>query len=160
MVRTRWTAATVICIRGPGFDKVTVNSSSNELQTTTKYSLVNDDRANDLPTRTIEWVLAAVLFVATALVVVWQNAHVAVLWDLSYVLDNSYRIALGQIPYRDFPFAHPPLTFLVQAAIIKLSGRVFWHHVAYCALVGGTGIFLTWRILRRILAGAKHQKSI
>lgn len=96
----------------------------------------------------------------TALVVVWQNAHLAVLWDLSYTLDTSYRIALGQIPYRDFPFAHPPLTFLIQAAIIKLSGRVFWHHVAYCALVGGAGTFLTWRILRRILAGTNHQKSI
>jgi len=113
-----------------------------------------------LRTTSIEWLIAAALFASTALVVVWQNAHVAVLWDLSYVLDNSYRIALGQIPYRDFPFAHPPLTFLVQAAIIKLSGRVFWHHVAYCALVGGAGTFLTWRILRRILAGTKHQKSI
>ncbi|HEY0349851.1 MAG TPA: hypothetical protein VGC60_17020 [Pyrinomonadaceae bacterium] len=113
-----------------------------------------------LRTTSIEWLIAAALFASTTLVVVWQNAHVAVLWDLSYVLDNSYRIALGQIPYRDFPFAHPPLTFLVQAAIIKLSGRVFWHHVAYCALVGGTGTFLTWRILRRILADAKHQRSI
>jgi len=104
--------------------------------------------------------MATALFAATAFVVVWQNRHVAVLWDLSYVLDNSYRIALGQIPYRDFPFAHPPLTFLIQATIIKLSGRVFWHHVAYCALVGGAGTFLTWRIVRRILAGTKHQKSI
>jgi len=111
-------------------------------------------------TLTIEWLAAAALFVGTALVVVWQNAHVAVLWDLSYVLDNSHRIALGQIPYRDFPFVHPPLTFLIQAALIKLSGRVFWHHVAYCALVGGAGTFLTWRIMRRILTGTTRQKSI
>jgi hypothetical protein len=118
------------------------------------------DNSQQLRTTWIEWFTAAALFAATALVVVWQNRHLAVLWDLSYVLDHSYRIALGQIPYRDFPFAHPPLTFLVQAAIIKLSGRVFWHHVAYCALAGGGGTFLTWRILRRILAGTTHQKSI
>jgi hypothetical protein len=118
------------------------------------------DNPPQLRTTWIEWSTAVALFAATALVVVWQNAHVAVLWDLSYTLDASYRIALGQIPYRDFPFVHPPLTFLIQAAIIKLSGRVFWHHIAYCALVGGAGTFLTWRILRRILAGAKHQKSI
>ena len=118
------------------------------------------DNPLQLRTTWIEWSTAVALFAATALVVVWQNAHVAVLWDLSYTLDTSYRIALGQIPYRDFPFVHPPLTFLIQAAIIKLSGRVFWHHVAYCALVGGAGTFLTWRILRRILAGTKHQKSI
>jgi hypothetical protein len=60
---------------------------------------------------------------------------------------------LGDIPYRDFPFAHAPLTFLIQAAIIKLTGRVFWHHVAYCAIVGGLSTVLTWRIIHRVLRG-------
>src|SRR5882762_4121397 len=96
---------------------------------------------------------ASFLFLATALVVVWQNSRLAVLWDLSYTLENSCRISLGDIPYRDFPFAHAPLTFLIQAAIIKLTGRVFWHHVAYCAIVGGAGTFLTWRIINTVLRG-------
>src|SRR6478672_3731697 len=74
------------------------------------------DNPQQLRTTWIEWLTAAALFAATASVVVWQNRQLAVLWDLSYVLDHSYRIALGQIPYRDFPFAHPPLTFFVQAA--------------------------------------------
>lgn len=94
------------------------------------------------------------LFIATAIVVLWQNYHLAVLWDLSYTLENSYRISLGDIPYRDFPFAHAPLTFLIQAAIIKLSGRVYWHHVAYCAIAGGLATVLTWRIMHRALRGA------
>src|SRR5437763_16848193 len=102
----------------------------------------------------------AALFVGAALVVIWQDARVALLSNLSYVLDTSYRIALGHIPYRDFPFAHPQLTLLIQVALIKLSGRVFWHHVAYCALAGGAGTILTWRIMRRVLARTKHQKSI
>ena len=89
---------------------------------------------------------AAVLFLATAAVILWQNVHLAVLWDLSYTLDSSVRIALGQIPYRDFPFAHAPLTFLIQAAIIRLTGRVFFHHVLYAAIVGGLGTVLAWRI--------------
>jgi len=93
------------------------------------------------------------LFLATALVVVWQNSRLAVLWDLSYTLENSYRISLGDIPYRDFPFAHPPLTFLIQAAIIKLAGRVFWHHVTYCAIVSGLSTVLTWRIINTVLRG-------
>src|SRR5882724_3523243 len=103
------------------------------------------------------WVnaLAALfLFLATALVVVWQNSRLAVLWDLSYTLENSYRTSLGDIPYRDFPFAHPPLTFLVQAAIIKLAGRVYWHHVAYCAAVSGLSTVLTWRIIHNVFRGA------
>jgi hypothetical protein len=91
------------------------------------------------------------LFLATAAVVVWQNSRLAVLWDLSYVLENSFRIALSDIPYRDFPFPYPPLTFLVQAAIIKLTGRVYWHHVFYCAVAGGTASVLTWRVLLNLL---------
>lgn len=95
----------------------------------------------------------AALFAATAAVVLWQNAHVAVLWDLSYVLDSAARIAIGQVPYRDFPFAHAPLTFLIQAAIIRLTGRVFFHHVLYAAIVGGLGTVLTWRIVLRVISG-------
>jgi len=74
-----------------------------------------------------------------------------VLWDLSYVLENSFRISLADLPYRDFPFPYPPITFLIQAAIIKLTGRVFWHHIAYCALTGGLATVLTWRILLDLL---------
>jgi hypothetical protein len=57
------------------------------------------------------------------------------------------------MPYRDFPFVHPPLTFLVQAAIIRLTGRVFFHHVIYSAVVGGLGTVLTWRIALASLRG-------
>ena len=100
-----------------------------------------------------DWIAAAVLFLATAAVVLWQIAHVAVLFDLSYILNTAARIALGQMPYRDFPLAHAPLTFLTQAAIIRLTGRVFFHHVLYCALVGGLGSVLAFRIALGSLRG-------
>jgi hypothetical protein len=96
---------------------------------------------------------AAGLFLATAGVVLWQNAHVAVLFDLSYILNTATRIALGQMPYRDFPLAHAPLTFLTQAAIIRLTGRVFFHHVLYTALIGGLGSVLAFRIALGSLRG-------
>jgi len=108
----------------------------------------------------IDLIVALLLFAGTAAVVVWQNAHLAVLWDLSYTLENSYRIALGDVPYRDFPFAHAPITFLIQAAIIKLSGRVFWHTTAYCAVTGGLGTVLTWRILRNVLRDSQHSRVL
>jgi hypothetical protein len=100
-----------------------------------------------------DWIAASGLFLATAAIVLWQNAHLVVLWDLSYTLDSSVRFALGQTPYRDFPFVHPPLTFLIQAAVIRLSGRVYWHHVLYAAVVGGLGTVLAWRIALRSLRG-------
>jgi len=53
----------------------------------------------------------AALFLASAAFTLWQNTRFAVLWDITYLLDTSYRISLGQLPYRDFPFAHAPLTF-------------------------------------------------
>src|SRR5437868_9200339 len=98
-----------------------------------------------------DWLAALLLFAAAAAVVVWQNSRLGVLWDASYILENSYRIALGELPYRDFPFPYAPLTFLMQAAIIKTTGRVFWHHIVYCALMGGLANVLTWRILLRLL---------
>lgn len=101
--------------------------------------------------RWIDRLAALFLFSATAVVVVWQNARLAVLWDLSYTLENSYRVSLGDIPYRDFPFVHAPVTFLIQAALIKLAGRVYWHHAVYCAAVGGLSTVLTWRILHIVL---------
>jgi predicted membrane-bound mannosyltransferase len=96
---------------------------------------------------------AAVLFLASAAVVLWQNAHLVVLWDASYTLDTSVRIALGQMPYRDFPLVHTPLTFLIQAAILRLTGGVFFHHVLYAAIVGGLGTVLAWRIVLGTLRG-------
>src|ERR1700692_4321459 len=97
---------------------------------------------------------ALFLFLSTSAVVIWQNSKLAVLWDLSYILENSYRISLGDLPYRDFPFPYAPGTFLIQSLIIRLTGRVFFHHVLYCAIVGGLGTILTWRILSHILRGA------
>lgn len=94
---------------------------------------------------------SALLFLATASFVLWQNSQIAILWDLSYLLDTSWRIALGQVPYRDFPLVHPPLTFFIQAIIMRLAGRHYLLHVAYAALVGGLGTVISWRILLRIL---------
>ncbi|MDX6556964.1 MAG: hypothetical protein QOF72_13 [Blastocatellia bacterium] len=120
----------------------------------------SDETSTSSPVRQLvarqwsNWLAAVSLFLATALVVIWQNSRLAVLWDLSYTLENSYRISLGDIPYRDFPFAHAPLTFLIQAAIIKLAGRAVWHHAAYCAIIGGLSTVLTWRIIQSVLRPA------
>jgi hypothetical protein len=94
---------------------------------------------------------AAALFFATAAFTLWQNARVAVLWDLSYLLDTSFRISLHQLPYRDFPFAHAPLTFLLHAAIIRIFGRVYLPHILCAAIESGLATLLTWRILLHLL---------
>lgn len=110
--------------------------------------------------RWTDWLIALCLALVSAAIVLWQNSHLAVLWDLSYILENSYRMSLGQIPYRDFPFPYAPLTFLTQAALIKLTGRVFFHHVIYCAVVNGLSVWLTWRILLRILHATSNKRVL
>jgi hypothetical protein len=93
------------------------------------------------------WAMGELLFLATAAVVMWQNSRLTVLYDLCGVLEPATRIAQGDLPYRDFPFPYAPLTFLTQAAIIRLFGAIYWHHIIYSAVVGGLGTVLTWRIL-------------
>ena len=93
------------------------------------------------------------LFIGTGLIVAWQNFRLTVLYDLCGVLENAQRISLGDVPYRDFPFPYAPLTFLIQAAIIKLTGAVFWHQILYCAIVGGLGTILTRQIIFNVLRG-------
>jgi len=56
-------------------------------------------------------------------------------------------MAEGQVPYRDYPFPYAPLTFLAQAELIRLTGAVYWHHIAYACIVGGLATVVTWRIL-------------
>ena len=101
-----------------------------------------------------DWLPGAMLFVASAAFVLWQNSQVAILWDLGYLLDTSYRIALGQMPYRDFPLVHAPLTFLIQAALIHFGGRVYLLQQGYAAVAGGVCTVLAWRIVLRIVMGS------
>jgi hypothetical protein len=94
-----------------------------------------------------QWIAGVFLFAATAAVVWWQNSRLTVLYDLSGVLEPATRIAQGDLPYRDFPFPYAPLTFLIQAAIIKLTGAIYWHHIVYACIVAGVSTVLTWLIL-------------
>ena len=109
--------------------------------------------------RGIDTLTAMLLFTVTAVVVIWQNLRLGILWDISYILENAHRMSLGDVPYRDFPFPYAPITFLIQAAIIKLTGHTFFHHVIYAAVAGGAGTVVAWRIVLHVLraAGAKHR---
>jgi len=102
--------------------------------------------------RAADRLLAAALLLATAGFTMWQNTRVAVLWDLSYLLDSAWRFSLGQIPYREMPFAHAPLTFLLHAELVRIFGRVYLPHIWCAALEAGIATVLTWRILRGLAA--------
>ena len=89
---------------------------------------------------------------ASACFVVWQNSRLTILWDASYVLESAARIAAGDVPSRDFPFPYAPLTFALQAAIIRLFGRAYWHHIAYAALACGVATAMTFAVARSLVS--------
>src|SRR5713226_3712573 len=104
-----------------------------------------------VPSRRADVLIAALLFAASAAVVVWQNSRLTILWDVSYVLENAARIAAGDIPYRDFPLPYAPLTFALQAAFVRLFGRVYWYHIAYAALACGIATAMTFAVARFVV---------
>jgi hypothetical protein len=107
-----------------------------------------------------KWAAGIVLFAGTAAVVWWQNTRLTVLYDLCGVLEPATRIAQGDLPYRDFPFPYAPLTFFTQAAIIRLFGAVYWHHIVYCCVVAGSSTVLTWRILADVFCARLPRPGI
>ena len=107
-------------------------------------------KANKILHIAVKSVAGLLLFAGTAAVVWWQNTRLTVLYDLCGVLEPATRIAQGDLPYLDFPFPYAPLTFMMQAAVIRMTGAVYWHHIAYCCLVAGLATVLTWRILANL----------
>jgi len=105
-----------------------------------------------LPGRSLP-LLPLLLFLASAAFTVWRNTQVAVLVDISYILNIATRIAAGDVPYAQFPLAQAPLTFLVQALLIKVFGPHFFVQIAYAAIAGGLATVLTYVIARRLVAG-------
>jgi hypothetical protein len=99
------------------------------------------------------WIGAsATLACGSVAVVLWQNTRVAALPDVSYILNTAYRIAVGDVPYRDFTLPQAPFTFLVQAAIVKLFDSSYSHHVWYAALLSGAATLVTIDLFRLLVA--------
>jgi hypothetical protein len=96
--------------------------------------------------------VAVLLFAASAAFTLWRNTQVAVLVDLSYILNIATRIAAGDVPYAQFPLAQAPLTFLGQALLIKAFGPHYFVQIAYATILGGLATALTYLIARRLIA--------
>jgi hypothetical protein len=117
-------------------------------------------RSDPGPIARTDVALALLLAAGTAAVVAWQNSRLAVLWDLSYVLENAWRIASGQVPYRDFPFPYAPGTFALQALIIRVFGRAIVHHAVYAILAAASATGLTYLLAKTLLGVSPAARAI
>jgi hypothetical protein len=102
----------------------------------------------------------ALLFAASAAFTFWRNTQVAVLVDISYIVNIATRIATGDVPYAQFPLAQAPLTFLTQAALIKAFGPHYAVQMAYATIIGGLATVVTYSIARRLIRGAVPHPTV
>jgi hypothetical protein len=85
------------------------------------------------------------IFIGVAPVVIFGH-------DIFFFLDNSYRVLQGQVPHRDFESAWGPLTYLMDAAGLKLAG-LRPEGLGYAnALFGGLIATWAWWLARRRLS--------
>lgn len=80
-------------------------------------------------------------------VVIFQTGRFWDLYDSSYILEHSYMIAAGKIPYKDFILHTTPGTYIIQAFIIKIIGFTLYSQIAYCCIVSILTLLVTYRIL-------------
>ncbi|QUW03139.1 hypothetical protein J8C06_01455 [Chloracidobacterium validum] len=97
--------------------------------------------------------MAACLVAAGAGVVhQWQTTRIGVLGDYAYIMDTAWRIAQGEVMYRDFVLPHSPLTFHIQATLIKLFGFSYQMTAWYCTVVNVLYVLLTYRLMRVLVS--------
>jgi dolichyl-phosphate-mannose-protein mannosyltransferase len=96
-------------------------------------------------------VLPMALFAASAAFVFWRQTQVGVLVDISYILNTASRIAGGDVPYSEFRLAHPPLTFLTQAVLIRVFGPYYVFQMLYTSLASGVAAVMAYRVVRHLL---------
>lgn len=80
-------------------------------------------------------------------ITVFRASTFSALFDLSYVLEHSFRMSLGDIVYKDFFIPYPPGTFLIQEFLISVFGKTYYPQIIYCGVIS----FLTYLLLYRIL---------
>jgi hypothetical protein len=97
------------------------------------------------------WPWSWLLFAVAAVAAYWESSRATALWDVSYVLEIAYRITLGLAPYRDFVVPQAPLTFLIQAAAMRMFDVGYVVQRIYCAVGAGAVAWLTFHVIRTLM---------
>jgi len=99
------------------------------------------------------WLAVCVLAVGAGAVHQWQTGRIGVLGDYAYIVDTAWRIAQGEVMYRDFGLPHSPLTFHVQATLIRVFGFSYGVTAWYCTVVNVVYVVLTYGLVRVLVPG-------
>src|SRR5215471_19940023 len=76
-------------------------------------------------------------------VFVWFAGHRGLfIMDQSIVFDGAWRVFQGQVPYRDFISAFPPVAFFLQALFFRIAGVSFSAMVLSAAVLNALATLL------------------
>lgn len=74
-----------------------------------------------------------------------------IVMDYGVLIERSYKIFLGEVPYRDFPLPTTPLTYYLQAAVWKIfNPSIFWMKI-YIAAANTLLVLLAVRFAQKIV---------
>lgn len=76
-------------------------------------------------------------------------------FDQSIIFDGSYRIASGQIPFKDFLIPFGPLVFWLHGVVFKLFGVSYASYIFGAAAVNLLATLVSYLILRLLFPGQK-----
>lgn len=103
------------------------------------------------------WVgpLAFALLLLFSFYWVWVVGHRGVfLLDQSIVFDGAWRMAQGQVPYRDFVMPFGPVTFALQAVMFRIAGVDFSSLVLTAGLLSVIATAAAGRVVWLLSAGS------
>jgi hypothetical protein len=103
-------------------------------------------------TRRKIWLLFYAAIVVFAALFVWSAGHRGIfLLDQSIMFDGAWRVFQGQIPYRDFYSAFPPVPFFILAFFFLLFGVDFSAMVIAAAVLNALAIVSVIYVVRVLL---------
>ena len=96
------------------------------------------------------WAYAAAIVFAAGFV--WLVGHRGILLlDQSILFDGSWRVYQGQVPYRDFVTAFPPLPFYIQSFFFRLTDVDFSAMVLAAAVLNAVAAIWAIWLTRRFV---------
>jgi hypothetical protein len=76
-------------------------------------------------------------------------------FDQSIVFDGSYRVASGQVPYRDFVMPFGPVTFWLHAVFFKVLGVSYFSYVFGAALINVLAVVASAGLVRLLFPSCR-----
>ncbi|OGR49201.1 MAG: hypothetical protein A2X37_02475 [Elusimicrobia bacterium GWA2_66_18] len=103
--------------------------------------------------------MTALLLVATALIYI-RSGYVPSPGEFGILVERAYRVASGEMIYRDFETFTTPLSYYLQAVPLRLFGPTLGMVRGYIALQGALMTWLCFAVLRKSLGLGRVESAL